>query len=146
MDHHTPEPRTLRVRSVTPARLPVIPDARGSLSFAETGTHLPFTPQRYFLIYGVREDAVRGEHAHRALHQYMVCVHGACTLALDDGAARDEIVLDSPGLGLHIPPMLWTTLRPHSPEATILVLASDVFEEADYIRDYDEFLRLVRAR
>jgi UDP-2-acetamido-3-amino-2,3-dideoxy-glucuronate N-acetyltransferase len=126
-------------------RLPLFDDARGFLSFAEVGAHLPFVPQRYFLIGGVPAGSLRGEHAHRALHQFIVCVNGSCRVVIDDGIAREEVVLDTPALGIHLPPMIWTTVLHKSPETIVLVLASDVYVEADYIRDHDEFVRLVRG-
>ena len=137
---------TVRVSGVTIAPLPVRGDDRGVLSFAEVGAQLPFPVMRYFLIYDVRQHAARGEHAHRTLHQYMVCVHGACTLLLDDGEIRDAVELRSPSIGVHVGPMVWVTQYRASPDAVLLVLASDVYDEADYIRDYAEFQRLAAAR
>ena len=143
VDHQTPEPRTLGTRL---HRLPERRDDRGTLSFAELGTHLPFEVKRYFLIYDVKPQETRGQHAHRALHQYMLCVHGTCSVVLDDGRTRDQIVLRTPTVAIHVAPMIWVTQHAFSPDAVMLVLASDVYDEADYLRDYDEFLRLVRAR
>jgi dTDP-4-dehydrorhamnose 3,5-epimerase-like enzyme len=134
------------VRNARLVRLPFIEDARGYLSFGEAGTHLPFPPQRYFLIAGVPAGGLRGEHAHRELHQFVVCVHGACRVAIDDGRTREELTLDSPALGLHLGPMVWTTILHDSPETTVLVLASDVYRESDYVREYDEFLALAGVR
>jgi UDP-2-acetamido-3-amino-2,3-dideoxy-glucuronate N-acetyltransferase len=137
---------TLSVRGPAIHRLPVKSDARGSLSFAEVGQQLPFVVQRYFLLYDVKAGAGRGDHAHRNLHQFMVCVHGSCTLVLDDGATRESIVLEDPGIGLHVPPMIWVTQYRSTPDAALLVLASDVFRAADYIRDYTEFRALATGR
>lgn len=123
--------------------LPVIPDLRGSLSFAEIGQYLPFTPKRYFLVYDVKSREVRGEHAHRELHQFLVCVKGACSVLVDDGRIREEYLLDTPGAGLHIPPRVWAVQYKYSPDAVLLVLASDTYRAEDYIRDYDEYLSLV---
>jgi hypothetical protein len=72
-------------------------------------------------------------------------VHGACRVIIEDGHTREEITLDSPALGVHLAPMVWTTIVHQSPDTTVLVLASDVYREADYVRDYDEFLALSRA-
>lgn len=127
-------------------RLPVIPDLRGSLSFAETGQYLPFAPNRYFVIFGVRSREVRGEHAHKTLHQFLVCVKGSCAVMVDDGRRREEYLLDSPGSALHIPPMVWAVQYKYSPDAILLVLASDIYRSDDYIRDYDEFLAMVSSR
>lgn len=124
-------------------KLPVIPDMRGSLSFAEVEQYLPFTPKRYFLVYDVPSREVRGEHAHRELHQFLVCVKGSCAVMVDDGRVREEYQLNSPGLAVHIPPMVWGVQYKYSPDAVLLVLASEKYDPADYIRDYEEFLRVV---
>ena len=99
-----------------------------------------------FLLYSVKAGAGRGDHAHRELQQFMVCVHGSCRLVLDDGAVRDSIVLDHPGIGVYVPPMTWVTLYRSSPDAVLMVLVSDVYHAEDYIRDYSEFLSLAAAR
>jgi UDP-2-acetamido-3-amino-2,3-dideoxy-glucuronate N-acetyltransferase len=119
--------------------LPRISDHRGQLSFAEVNRALPFAAVRYFVVFGVPSSEIRGEHAHRALEQFLVCVHGACSVRLWDGERGDEIVLDRPDLALHVPPMIWTTQHKYSPDAVLLVLASDVYREEDYIRDLGEF-------
>jgi acetyltransferase-like isoleucine patch superfamily enzyme/dTDP-4-dehydrorhamnose 3,5-epimerase-like enzyme len=145
----TPTPRAntigpTRVPGAATHQLPVIEDLRGSLSFGEVEQHLPFAPQRYFVIYGVPSAEIRGEHAHRELHQFLICIQGSCSVVLDDGTHRDEIVLDSAGVGLHIPPMVWGIQYKYSLDAVLLVLASDVYKAEDYIRDYDEFLAAVK--
>jgi hypothetical protein len=124
-------------------QMPLVTDLRGSLSFGEIEAHLPFTPQRYFVVYGVKSARVRGEHAHKELHEFLVCVAGSCCVALDDGTSRREVCLDSPSVGLHIPPMIWAVQYKYSPDAVLLVLASHTYDAADYVRDYDEFLALV---
>lgn len=125
-------------------RLPIIPDLRGSLSFAEFGQFLPFLPKRYFLVYDVQSREVRGEHAHKELHQFLVCVKGSCAVMVDDGKCREEYVLNTPGAALHIPPMVWGVQYKYSPDAVLMVLASDVYNPEDYIRDYEEFISLVK--
>lgn len=120
-------------------QLPLISDIRGSLSFGETPTNLPFAPQRYFLIFDVPSREVRGEHAHRTLHQLLLCVHGECAVAVDDGTERGQVVLDRPDVALHLPPMVWGSQYHYSTDAALLVLASDVYNADDYIRTYDEF-------
>lgn len=122
--------------------LPVIKDIRGTLSAGEFGRSLPFIPKRYFIVYEVTDHEVRGEHAHRELHQFLVCVKGSLAVVVDDGERREEILLDSPGIGVHIPPMVWATQYKYSRDAVLLVLASERYEAADYIRDYDDFQRL----
>jgi acetyltransferase-like isoleucine patch superfamily enzyme len=133
----------LRVKAARLIRLPLIEDLRGKLSFGEIDQHLPFTPKRYFLVFDVPSQEVRGEHAHKTLHQFLVCVKGSVSVALDDGQSRDEIKLDSSNLGLHIPPMVWGIQYKYSSDAVLLVLTSDVYRADDYIRDYDEFLSLL---
>jgi len=119
--------------------LPRITDHRGELSFAELNQSLPFPVSRYFLVFGVPSREIRGEHAHRTLHQYLVAVHGSCSVRLFDGERSEEIVLDRPECALHVPPMVWTTQYKYSPDAVLLVLASDIYREADYIRDFEEY-------
>lgn len=133
----------LMVRGVKVYHLPLIPDARGNLTFAEIGNGLPFLPQRYFLVFDVPGKEVRGKHAHRTLHQFLVCVKGSCCVLVDDGESRAEVTLDSPTIGLYIPPMVWAAQYNFSPDAVLLVLASDLYKPEDYIRDYEEYLREV---
>ena len=90
----------------------------------------------------VTDHEIRGEHAHKELRQYLVCVRGSVSVAVDDGKNRDEFVLDTPGIGIYLPPMVWASQYKCSRDAVLLVLASDVYKEDDYIRDYDEYLRL----
>jgi acetyltransferase-like isoleucine patch superfamily enzyme/dTDP-4-dehydrorhamnose 3,5-epimerase-like enzyme len=123
-------------------RLPHVQDLRGSLIFGEAQRHVPFEVKRYFLVYGVRSEHIRGEHAHRRLHQFLVCVAGRCNVVTDDGKTRYEITLDSPNKGVHIPPMVWTTQYKFSSDAVLLVLASEYYDAAEYIRDYHEYLSL----
>jgi UDP-2-acetamido-3-amino-2,3-dideoxy-glucuronate N-acetyltransferase len=126
--------------------LPLIRDMRGSLSFAEYGRLLPFIPKRYFIVFDVPSRDTRGEHAHRTLHQFLVCVKGSCSVIVDDGKYKEEIRLDSPRRGIHVPPMIWCTQHKYSPDAVLLVLASDVYKADDYIRDYGIFLKAIKNR
>ncbi len=120
-------------------RLPRIADYRGNLSFAELNQSLPFPVSRFFLVFNVPSRQIRGEHAHRTLHQYLVAVHGSCSVRLCDGEKNDEILLDRPDCALHVPPMVWTTQYRYSADAVLLVLASDVYREEDYIRDFEQY-------
>ena len=137
--------RSLRTRGVTHYVLHTVADARGALSFAQVGDPLPFAPQRYFILHDIPSGAVRGEHAHKTLQQFLVCVHGTCTVKVDDGRVKDEITLSGPGEGLFIEPFVWTTVVHHARETAVLVLASEVYLEDDYIRSYPEFLETVGA-
>jgi UDP-2-acetamido-3-amino-2,3-dideoxy-glucuronate N-acetyltransferase len=123
--------------------LPRITGDCGTLSFAELNQSLPFPVSRYFLVFGVPGRQFRGEHAHRTLDQYLVAVHGSCVVRLFDGERGEEILLDRPECALHVPPMVWTTQYKYSPDAVLLVLASDVYREDDYIRDFEEYRAMV---
>jgi acetyltransferase-like isoleucine patch superfamily enzyme len=127
-------------------RLPKVEDLRGGLVFGEAERDVPFEVKRYFLVFDVHSEHIRGEHAHRTLHQFLVCVAGRCNVVTDDGVARHEVVLDSPAKGVHIPPMVWATQYKFSCDAVLLVLASEYYDAAEYIRDYHEYLALRRAR
>ena len=136
---------TTRVAGVTLHRLPQVHDLRGSLSFGEVANQIPFEVKRYFLVYSVASKEIRGEHAHRSLHQFLICVHGRCHVVADDGSNRQEFVLDSPTIGLHLSPMVWGIQYKYTEDAVMLVLASDKYDPGSYIRDYSEFLELVKA-
>ena len=113
-------------------------------AFEFVGRDLPFVVRRSFLIYNVPNAEVRGEHAHRQCEQFLMAVKGSVRVRVDDGRQREEFCLDSPGLGLHLPPMVWGTQYRYSEGAMLLVLASLPYDPADYIRDYGEFLTLAK--
>jgi hypothetical protein len=115
------------------------------LTVGEVGAHVPFEVKRYFLVFGVSGKEVRGEHAHHTLQQFLVCAHGRCHVVADDGENRQEFLLDSPTIGVHLPPMIWATQYKYSEDAVLLVLASERYDAGDYIRDYSEFIRLARS-
>ncbi len=123
-----------------------VSDPRGELLAGEWDRELPFVPQRFFVVHHVPDRRVRGQHAHRQCHQFLVCLAGKVSVLLDDGQARQEVQLDDPRRGLHIPPMLWAVQYRYSEDAVLLVLASHPYDAADYIRDYDGYLKEVRAR
>jgi dTDP-4-dehydrorhamnose 3,5-epimerase-like enzyme len=125
--------------------LPKRADARGALIFGQDPDHVPFAIKRFFALFDVAPGSNRGGHAHRAQHQFVVMLAGAATVTVDDGAARTPVRLDRPNLALHVPPMLWLDLDDFAAGAVCLVLASDVYLEADYIRDRDTFLRLTQV-
>jgi acetyltransferase-like isoleucine patch superfamily enzyme/dTDP-4-dehydrorhamnose 3,5-epimerase-like enzyme len=143
-DHSGVAQRT-SVRNVTLHRSRVIRDLRGNLTVGEFLRDIPFVPKRYFMVSEVPSVEVRGEHAHRTCHLFLVCVRGSCSVVVDDGSNREEVVLDSPSVGILIPPMIWATQYKYSPDATLLVFASDYYDPEDYIRDYQEFLGLAHA-
>lgn len=135
--------KELHVRGCGFFRLPLSEDMRGSLSVVEVGEHLPFVPKRCFWVFDVPTGEVRGEHAHKTLHQYLICVSGSVNVIVDDGVSRAEVVLNNPSKGLHISPGVWASQYKYSKTSVLMVLASDKYDPEDYIRDYAEFLRYV---
>lgn len=133
------------VDGVTLHRMHVVPDLRGSLTVGEFQHQIPFTPKRYFIVFGVPSRETRGEHAHKQCHQFLVCVHGSCAVVADDGQRRVEIRLDSLDMGLYLPPMIWGIQYQYSSDAELLVFASHHYDADDYIRDYDDFVRAKAA-
>lgn len=144
LDESTPV--VLGVGGASLYTLPHIPDMRGSLSVAEYEKNIPFIPKRCFWVFDVPSREVRGEHAHKSLHQYLICVKGSVSVVLDDATTRTELVLDKPNLGLHIPPLVWGIQYKYSKDAVLVVLASDAYDSNDYLRDYDEFLAYVTGK
>jgi UDP-2-acetamido-3-amino-2,3-dideoxy-glucuronate N-acetyltransferase len=126
--------------------LPAFEDLRGAMVVGELGKQLPFEPQRFMILHDVPTRQVRGEHALRSQHQFVVCLAGECSLVVDNGTARQEIVLQALGVGVHITPMVWSVQYKFSADARVLVLASGPYDAADYIRDYDEFGRLAASK
>ncbi len=117
-------------------------DERGALAALELAD-CPFEARRIFAIYDVPSESLRGEHAHRECHQFLVCLAGRVTCLVDDGESTDKVEMDGPSIGIHIPPLVWGTQWRYTRDAVLLVLASHAYDAADYIRDYDEFLALV---
>jgi acetyltransferase-like isoleucine patch superfamily enzyme/dTDP-4-dehydrorhamnose 3,5-epimerase-like enzyme len=132
-----------RVRGVTLHRLSLVNDLRGDLSFAEFQRVVPFAVKRYFIVFNVPTTEVRGEHAHRTCHQFFIATHGQVSVVADDGAEREEFLLDRPDRGLHLPPMVWGIQYRYSADAVLLVFASEYYDPADYIREYDAWLAQV---
>lgn len=137
------EPET-RVQGVKLVPVKKINDMRGNLTAAEVGDTIPFAPARYFIVFDVPSKEVRGAHAHRVCEQFLVCMRGSVSVVCDDGRQRQEFLLDSPQLGLYLPPMVWGTQYKYSADAMLLVLASHRYDPDDYIRDYDQFLAALR--
>jgi len=135
-----------RVPGVTLHRLKLVKDMRGSLSVGEYSRDIPFTPQRYFLVFDVPSAEVRGEHAHFKCHQFLICAKGQVAVVADDGQRREEYRLDSPDIGVYLPPMVWGIQYRYSPDAVLLVFASEAYDAKDYIRNYNDFLAAKAAR
>lgn len=134
------------VRGVTIHRMKQVNDMRGNLSAGEFPNDIPFVVKRYFLVYGVPSAETRGEHAHRSCHQFLLCVHGSCAVVADDGSNRQEIMLDRPDVGVHLPPLTWGIQYKYSSDAVLLVFASEHYDAAEYVRNYEEFLGLLQDR
>ena len=132
----------LDVGGATLHQLRVVKDMRGDLSVGEYGREIPFSPKRYFLVFNVPSPEVRGEHAHKTCHQFLICVQGSCSVLLDDGTRRKELTLDSPRLGVYMPAMIWGSQFRYSADAMLLVFASEYYDPDDYIRSYAEFRSL----
>jgi len=124
--------------------VPTHRDALGALGVVERADPFPFPVKRVYFLYDVPSDAVRGSHAHKALNQLIIAVSGSFSVTLDDGAARRDFRLNRPSLGLVVPPGYWRTLHDFSSGSAALVLASEEYDPADYIRDYDEFVEWTR--
>lgn len=119
-------------------------DARGELYFAEVGKHLPFVLPRVYFIRNVPNDKLRGTHGHRTLEQVVVPVVGQMTVVADDGKNVREYRLDNPARGLFLPKMIWREIKDFTPDGVCLLLPSEKYDEAEYIRDRAEFERLTR--
>jgi hypothetical protein len=122
--------------------LPKIEDRRGSLTFLQSEHPLPFEIARVYYLYDVPGGAERGAHAHKKLHQFIVAISGSFDVILDDGRQSNRFHLNRPYFGLYVCPMMWRVLDNFSSGSVCLVLASDKYDEADYIRDRDDFLTL----
>ena len=125
--------------------MPIIDDLRGALTFSQFPDHLPFIPKRVFLVYDVPSSKIHGEHAHRTLQQFLICIVGSVHIAIENGTATDTVLLNGPGVGLYVPPMIWSTQYAYTHDAILLVLASDIYDESEYIRNYDEYLQLMKS-
>lgn len=114
-------------------------DERGSLVAIEPGDLLPFPVRRVYYIYGTKPGVSRGHHAHRELNQWAIAVSGSCTVLLDDGTRQKRVRLDRPDQALPLPPMVWHEMHEFSPDAVVMMVADDLYDEGDYIRSYADF-------
>lgn len=126
---------------VTEVQLPQIHDPRGDLTFVEGGNHIPFPIARVYYLYNVPVDSERGGHAHRNLEQVVFALSGSFRMKIDDGRTKAEYWLRDPRRGLHISKMIWREMDAFSQGAVCMVLASQRYDEADYFRNYDDFLK-----
>lgn len=125
--------------------LPKIQDQRGNLTFIEADRHVPFEIKRVYYLYDVPGGAARAAHGHRSLHQLMIAMSGSFDVTLDDGKEKKLFHLNRSYFGLYIPPMMWRDLDNFSSGAVCMVLASDYYDENDYFRNYDNFLKAARG-
>jgi hypothetical protein len=122
--------------------LPVVNSRNGSLTALNELTDVPFEIKRVFYQYDIPTGVSRGGHAHKSCHEFLVAVSGSFEVMLDDGADKKVVALDRPDIALHIPPTIWLEERNFSSGSICLVLASEFYDRADYIREYKEFLKL----
>ena len=119
-------------------------DDRGMLIALEENKEIPFQIKRVYYMYDTLKDVRRGFHAHKKLRQILICTSGSCKIHLDNGKETAEVLLDKPWQGLFIESDMWREMYDFSPDAVLMVLASEVYDESDYIRNYDEFLKFVK--
>lgn len=120
-----------------------IGDSRGSLISLEQMKNIPFEIKRIYYIFGTKKKVSRGFHAHKNLKQIAICLSGSCTFLIDDGRRKDTIRLSRPNVGLYIDGIKWREMHNFTKDCVLLVVASEHFNEEDYIRRYDEFLKVV---
>ncbi len=118
-------------------------DYRGELVAIEENKDIPFSVKRIYYMYGVGKGITRGYHAHKALEQILICIHGSCKIRLDDGKEKEVVLLNKPNEGLYVSNNMWREMFDFSEDAVLIVLASQLYDEADYIRNYEEFLEFV---
>lgn len=126
--------------------LPVIHDPRGNLTFIEGGRHLPFDIKRVYYLYDVPGGSTRAGHGHKTLQQMVIAMSGSFDIELDDGRSKRKYHLNRSHYGLYICPMIWRDIDNFSSGSVCMVLASDYFQEEDYFRRYEDFLRAVRPQ
>jgi len=124
----------------------IMRDPRGSLGAVQSMKDIPFEINRIFYIFDVPEQSVRGGHAHKQNRQLHICLRGSVTYVLDDGQTKEECVLDNPEFGLYMGPMVWHSLKNFSPQAVILVLNSEPYDENEYCRNHADFISMSEER
>lgn len=120
-------------------------DDRGQLVALEEFKDIPFRIKRVYHMYNTTEGVTRGFHAHKTLQQILGCVYGSCKISLDNGKEKTVVCLDKPNEGLYIPNSMWREMFDFSPDVVLMVLASELYDEKDYIRDYDQFLEFIKT-
>ncbi|MEM0554005.1 MULTISPECIES: sugar 3,4-ketoisomerase [Aeromonas] len=123
----------------------VLGDERGSLIALESNNQIPFDIHRVYYLYSTKPGVARGFHAHKKLKQLAVCIKGSCRFVMDDGDNKEEVILSTPDKGLLIDAMQWHEMYDFSDDCVLMVLADQIYDESDYIRDYEEFKCLVNS-
>jgi hypothetical protein len=136
----------LKTRNCRWISVPGASDVRGRLNFLELGKGLDFEPKRLFWLHHIAPRQWRGRHGHRQSKLILIPVSGGCRVHLDDGFVKEAVAIDDPGQALYIAPWVWHELTDFAPQAAIMVVASSLFDEAEYLRDYEVFLREVKER
>lgn len=136
----------MALKDCTLINFPIIHDPRGNLTFVESYSHIPFDIKRVYYLYDVPGGATRAGHAHRELKQVLIAISGSFDVTLDDGKNRNVQSLNRSYYGLYIHPLTWRVIDNFSSGAVCLAIVSDYYKERDYIRRYDEFLKLVRGK
>ncbi len=121
----------------------ILGDNRGSLVALEENKEIPFHIKRVYYLFDTKSGVRRGFHAHKALQQVAVCVSGSCSFLLDDGREKKNLLLDTPNKGLFIEDMVWHEMYDFSDDCVLLLLASELYDESDYIRNYDDFIGII---
>lgn len=119
----------------------VLGDYRGQLVALETNRQIPFDVKRVFYIYGTQEGIPRGNHSHYKTKQFLIAVNGSCKVTLDNGKTKETFDLNRPNLGLFQDALIWGSMHDFSSDCVLMVLADEFYDESDYIRDYDKFLK-----
>lgn len=121
-------------------------DNRGQLVSLEEYGDIPFEIKRVYYMYDTLEGVVRGHHAHKNLQQILICIHGSCKISLDNGTEKKIVYMEKPYEGLFIPNDMWREMYDFSPDAVLMCLASEIYSEEDYIRDYNDFLEFIKKQ
>jgi dTDP-4-dehydrorhamnose 3,5-epimerase-like enzyme len=120
-------------------------DERGQLVSLEEYKDIPFRIKRVYYMYGTAKGVTRGYHAHKSLEQILICIHGSCKVRLDNGKEKKIVPLEKPYEGLYVSNNMWREMFEFSSDAVLMVLASELYDESDYIRDYDDFLTMIET-
>jgi WxcM-like, C-terminal len=137
---------SLKTRECRWIKVPGASDSRGSVNFLELGKGLDFQPRRLFWLHHVAPGQWRGRHGHRETRLVLIATNGGCRVHLDDGKAKETVTLDDPATALYVAPWVWHELTDFGPQTAIMVIASSLYHEAEYLRDYDTFIREVAER